>query len=99
MIFIVGISPKTRKLDQNPRRCPACGLHQAYLMRVDHYLYLFFIPVLRIKKGEPIITCERCANKVWEAGSVSAQNSATCRHCGKSMDRNFNYCPFCGKKR
>ena len=47
MIFIAGISPKTKILDQNPRRCPLCGLHQAYYKRMDYYLSLFFIPLFR----------------------------------------------------
>jgi hypothetical protein len=49
MIFIAGVSPKIKVLDQNPRRCPVCGLHQAYNKRMDHYLSLFFIPILRVK--------------------------------------------------
>ena len=27
--FIAGISPKVKVLDEKPRRCPVCGLHQA----------------------------------------------------------------------
>jgi hypothetical protein len=33
MIFIAGVSPKIKVLDQNPRRCPVCGLNQAYYKR------------------------------------------------------------------
>ena len=52
MLIIAGISPKIVVLDNNPRRCPACGLVQTYLKRSDSYLSLFFIPIFRVKKGE-----------------------------------------------
>jgi uncharacterized C2H2 Zn-finger protein len=64
MIFIAGIFPKTKTLDQNPHRCPVCGLHPAYYKRMDHYFSLFFIPILRVKKGEPFIMCDRCERTV-----------------------------------
>ncbi|MBR9981485.1 MAG: hypothetical protein KFF50_10710 [Desulfatitalea sp.] len=36
MSFVIaGVQPKTRTLDNAPRRCPRCGLHQAYTQRVD----------------------------------------------------------------
>ena len=44
MFLIAGIQPKTRRVNDTPQRCPACGLVQAYATRVDHYLSLFFIP-------------------------------------------------------
>jgi len=101
MIFIAGVSPKTKVLDQNPRRCPVCGLNQAYYKRIDHYLSLFFIPLLRIKKGEPFIICDRCEQighgpgpDFYEQQSKEVRN---CRYCGKALDKNFKYCPHCGK--
>jgi len=30
MFLIIGISPKTITIDNNPRICPFCGLAQAY---------------------------------------------------------------------
>jgi hypothetical protein len=102
MIFIVGVSPKTKVLDQNPRRCPVCGLHQAYRKRIDHYLSLFFIPIFRVKKGEPFIICERCEKTIHEFGQEFTQRpeaaADTCKYCGKSMDKNFTFCPYCGKR-
>ena len=73
MIFIAGVSPKTKVLDQNPRRCPVCGLHQAYHKRTDHYLSLFFIPIFRVKKGEPFIICERCEKTIHGLGQEFTQ--------------------------
>lgn len=102
MIFIAGVFPKTKVLDQNPRRCPACGLNQAYYKRIDHYLSLFFIPILRVKKGEPFIICERCEKTIHEFGAEFAQRPGSaadmCRYCGKSVDENFTFCPYCGKR-
>ena len=101
MIFIAGISPKTKKLDQNPRRCPLCGLHQAYFKRVDYYLSLFFIPLLRFKKGDPFIMCDHCEKAIPEFGPDFSQQTGdknkTCTYCQRSLDQDFEYCPYCGK--
>lgn len=40
--------------------CPSCGLPSAKLKRLDHYLSLFFIPIIPVKKGERFIECDRC---------------------------------------
>jgi len=102
MIFIAGISPKVKVLDQNPRRCPVCGLHQAYYKRMDHYLSLFFIPILRVKKGEPFIMCDRCEQTAHEPGPdfirQAHEGVSICRSCGKALDKDFKYCPHCGKR-
>ena len=102
MIFIAGISPRTKTLDQNPRRCPVCGLHQAYNKRVDHYLSLFFIPVLRVKKGEPFIICDGCEATSPEFGSdfshQTQDDEQRCRYCGKPLNSDFKYCPYCSKR-
>jgi ribosomal protein S14 len=102
MIFIAGISPKTKTLDQNPRRCRICGLHQAYERRIDQYLSLFFIPVLRVKKGTPFIICDRCEGISPEYGpgfgSAPESHEQHCRHCGKPLNLDFKYCPYCSKR-
>ena len=101
MFLIAGISPKTKVLDDIPRRCPLCGLAQAYFKRVDHYFSIFFIPVLRIKKGEPFIMCEKCEIALHEMeGELhprQAKGKLACMHCGRTLQRGFRYCPFCGK--
>ena len=101
MIFIAGVTPKIKVLDQNPRRCPVCGLNQAYYKRMDHYLSLFFIPILRVKKGEPFIMCDRCEQTFHELGadftSHQQKGAQTCRYCGKNVGSDFKFCPYCGK--
>ena len=102
MFLIAGVSPKIKILDKNPKICPVCGLAQAYYKRVDHYLNLFFIPILRVKKGEPFIMCDRCERTVHE---FKEEYSSTwpdikkkqCHHCGKTIEKDFEYCPYCGK--
>jgi rubrerythrin len=98
--LIAGVSPKIKVLDHNPRRCPVCGLSQAYYKRIDHYLNLFFIPVFRVKKGDPFIMCERCEKSVHEFETHSSTTPSglikTCGKCGKNIEPSFSYCPFCG---
>ena len=102
MIFIAGVSPKIKVLDQNPRQCPVCGLHQAYYKRMDHYFSLFFIPLFRVKKGEPFIICDRCEKASPEFGPdfmrQQPEDTRTCSNCGKTLGQDFNYCPQCGKR-
>jgi RNA polymerase subunit RPABC4/transcription elongation factor Spt4 len=102
MIFVAGVAPKIKIMDQTPRRCPVCGLNQAHYRRIDHYLSLFFIPILRVKKGEPFIMCDRCAQTFHEFGSdftrQQPEKAGMCKYCGKMLDRDFKYCPNCGRR-
>jgi RNA polymerase subunit RPABC4/transcription elongation factor Spt4 len=101
MFFIAGISPKIKLLDNNPRRCPVCGMAQAYYKRVDHYLSIFFIPVLRVKMGEPFIMCDPCERTILERGKEyypgPKYQNKKCRNCGSTLQKDFKYCPDCGK--
>jgi rubrerythrin len=101
MFLIAGISPKTKQLDANPRRCPVCGLRRAYYKRIDHYFSLFFIPIFRVKKGEPFIMCDSCEKSVpqYEQDYYPGTNKPDqhCRYCGSTLQSGFKYCPYCGK--
>jgi rubredoxin len=101
VLFIGGIQPKTKILDSRQRRCPVCGAGQAQYRRVDHYLSFFFIPVLRVKKGEPFITCDRCQQEVGEMvqdGDITeGLPIARCTGCGRPLEPDYRYCPQCGK--
>jgi hypothetical protein len=102
--LIGGIQPKVKVLEETPRRCPRCGLHQAYLKRVDHYLSVFFIPVLKVKTGEPVIICNRCERPVTDSDAdlFRAQEPQTpeksCRFCGKGFPADYTFCPICGRR-
>ncbi|RLC30722.1 MAG: hypothetical protein DRH37_04725 [Deltaproteobacteria bacterium] len=99
--FVGGIQPKTIHLDEQPGICPACGLPQARLKRVDHYLSAFFIPIFRVKKGEPFLQCANCGAVANTSGEVSqgirSDSSRRCPHCGMPRKRDFRFCPYCGK--
>jgi RNA polymerase subunit RPABC4/transcription elongation factor Spt4 len=101
MFIIAGVSSKTKILDNAPRICPTCGLAQARLKRMDSYFNLFFIPLIRVKKGEPFIICDRCESMSSETGSAyhpsPAGQDTRCSACGKLLDKDFKYCPACGK--
>jgi rubrerythrin len=100
--FIGGVQPRVKVLDETPRRCPRCGLNQAYLKRVDHYISLFFIPVLKVKTGAPMLICNRCERPVREAdlnlSRQSPEPGKTCRFCKKDFPAEFAFCPICGRR-
>jgi RNA polymerase subunit RPABC4/transcription elongation factor Spt4 len=101
--FIIGgIQPKVRVLDERPVRCPACGLHQATTRRIDHYLSLFFIPLIRVKTGEPFLACERCLRNVPLPGADGPQpprgEAGYCRSCGRQLPAEYRFCPHCGRR-
>lgn len=101
MFLIAGVSPKIKVLDHTPRICPSCGLAQARLKRADSYFNLFFIPIVRVKKGEPFVICDRCENISAELSPGYASPldrvDSKCNNCGEALDRKFQYCPYCGK--
>ena len=102
MIFIGGVGPRRKKIDSHPRICSNCGLNQSYLFRLDDYLSLFFIPILRIRKGQQFVECERCGHLTDENGKIYAPGTdirvIRCHGCGETLDREFAYCPYCGAK-
>jgi hypothetical protein len=101
-IFIAGIQPKTVNVDGHSRMCASCGLYQARLKRIDHYLSLFFIPLLRVKKGDPFIRCESCGSVFGESGETGYETPRRpenrCPRCGAALDSSFRFCPQCGKQ-
>jgi RNA polymerase subunit RPABC4/transcription elongation factor Spt4 len=96
--FIGGVQPKVTVLDEQPRRCPRCGLHQARMQRVDHYISLFFIPVLRVKTGEPTLVCARCAGPAAPDAASAPGDAKSCRFCNRSYPAEFSFCPSCGRR-
>jgi RNA polymerase subunit RPABC4/transcription elongation factor Spt4 len=99
--FIGGIQPRTVRLDKQPRTCPSCGGMSLSRMRIDSYLSLFFIPLFPVKKGIPFLKCGDCGvayredGSTWEGDAASVQRK--CRYCGRRIDSDFIYCPYCGK--
>jgi len=91
MFLIAGVQPKTKTLDKEARLCLGCGLKTAHNERIDHYFSLFFVPLLRVKKGEPVLACDRCRQ------ALNAMPDRRCRRCNEPMDPTFKFCPFCGE--
>jgi RNA polymerase subunit RPABC4/transcription elongation factor Spt4 len=102
--FIGGIQPKVKVLEDRPQRCPRCGLHQAYLTRVDHYLSFFFIPLLKVRTGEPLLICRRCERPAqdpgsgWTADRSTQPTTQSCRYCGRGFPADYLFCPICGRR-
>ena len=99
--FIGGIQPKTVTVDRQPRSCPSCGHFGVYLKRVDHYVSLFFIPLFPVKRGTPFLICENCNAVIDEHGPRmdfdQQPGKSTCPFCRGAIDRDFTFCPYCGK--
>ena len=97
--FIGGIQPKGVDLEEGKRMCPVCGLHTAQLRRLDHYLSLFFIPVLRVRKGEVFLECSRCGIVSPQAAEgYQGMRQDRCPRCNGEVSRQFRFCPFCGNR-
>jgi len=103
MFFLIaGIQPRTKVIDNSPQLCPGCGRGQAWLKRTDHYLSIFFIPVFPVKRGEPFWACENCARLQYEPQPHEAGDQrgvVRCAACGKNMEKEFSFCPYCGRAR
>ena len=103
MFLIAGIQPKTKRVSETPQKCPSCGLTRAYTTRIDHYLSLFFIPLIRVKQGESFLLCEYCSRQMSNDQAYPPKEGASltatfCKACGKSFDGTYNYCPYCGQR-
>jgi hypothetical protein len=69
---------------------------------VDHWLHLFFIPVLPVRRGQETVVCERCGGPVSGRESAGAPFRAErpnrCPSCGKDLESDFRFCPGCGQR-
>jgi RNA polymerase subunit RPABC4/transcription elongation factor Spt4 len=101
--FIAGVQPRTKTLEGEARACPACGRISLRRRRVDHVLSLFFIPLFPVKRGAPFLACGNCGAIFDEDGCRWTQGpspgAGICRFCGRMLDRDFSYCPYCGTPR
>jgi RNA polymerase subunit RPABC4/transcription elongation factor Spt4 len=99
--FIGGIQPKTVTIEKQARSCPSCGHFDVALKRVDHYVSLFFLPLFPVKRGTPFLICENCNTILDERGySMGAERPVRgkrCASCGREVEPDFAYCPYCGK--
>jgi hypothetical protein len=101
MIFIAGVQPRTVRIEKHAQACPSCAHFDVYLKRVDQYISLFFIPLIRIKSGIPFLVCENCGTYQHQRGTAfeygQAGKTQKCASCGKPIEPAFSYCPYCGR--
>ena len=101
-LFVAGVQPKIRVLDDAPRACPSCGRVARRRQRVDHMLSVFFVPLFPVKRGEPFFACTECgaaADGDGDEQRVSeSRRSGHCRACGRRLERDFVHCPGCGNR-
>jgi hypothetical protein len=101
-VFIAGIGPRRKKLESQPRTCTNCGQSRAYLVRPDDYLYLFFIPIVPIRKGQPYVECDACGFVADDTGKACTPGKDAqlirCPGCGAILAKDFRYCPYCGAR-
>lgn len=101
-LFIAGIQPRTRVLDKNPQICPDCGHLSLILKRIDHFLSLFFIPLFPVKKGNPLLMCDHCRRvfdeQRWRRDMGSWRRERRCASCGRMIEAEFSFCPYCGQR-
>jgi RNA polymerase subunit RPABC4/transcription elongation factor Spt4 len=100
MFLIAGVQPRTCKGPKTDQICPHCGLAQVHERRLDHYFSLFFIPLVRVKKGASFSWCERCQAPL--AGGIDPQpgpspDKQVCPGCGELLDPQYRFCPYCGR--
>lgn len=98
MIFIGGVQPRTVVLEDQARSCPYCGRVAVRRQRIDHYISLFFIPLIPVKRGVPHLACGHCKNVVSAGAGPAAGGFKGCGNCGSPVEEEFVYCPYCGKR-
>lgn len=101
MFFIAGVQPRRVRIAKHTQPCRSCEHFDVYVKRVDHYISLFFIPLIRIKKGVPFLFCENCGTYQDQQGSAFAGGETgkpqRCGFCGRSVEADFSFCPYCGR--
>jgi rubredoxin len=104
MFLIAGVQPRTFRGPKTDQVCPQCGLAQVYERRLDHYFSLFFIPLMRVKKGATFSWCERCQAPLTRPGSgIDPQagpfpEKRVCPGCGWILAPQYRFCPYCGHR-
>jgi RNA polymerase subunit RPABC4/transcription elongation factor Spt4 len=95
--LIGGLGPRETVLKEPAAACPACGRPAFRSARLDQYLTLFFIPVLRVRKGTPYRICSACGARD-EAAAGWPDRTRACRVCGRRLEADFAFCPRCGAR-
>jgi RNA polymerase subunit RPABC4/transcription elongation factor Spt4 len=103
MFLIAGVQPRTHRGPKTDQICPRCGLARVYERRLDHYFSLFFIPLVRVKKGTNFSWCEGCQAPLSGTGGGNGPRSEpsiekpVCPGCGQILAPQYRFCPYCGR--
>lgn len=63
-VFIGGILPRTKIVDEGEFPCPRDGQTQRYQRkRTNHWLTLFFLPIFPVGKVEEFVECSSCGTR------------------------------------
>lgn len=109
--FVGGVNQEVRQvLQSRVGRCLSCG-SEASLVTYDNVLKLFFVPVWRWPGKDSAIYCDKCGflmhKGLFREGRVppyptpeesrdSLAGELRCWSCARLLEREFNFCPFCG---
>jgi rubredoxin len=79
-------------------------------VRQDHYLSLFFVPLIPVKRGEAFWQCRSCGQAFPDRQGQPGQGEpggrpgralrppGRCPGCGRRVEPEFSYCPYCGRR-
>ncbi len=70
---------------------------------MDHYVSLFFIPLIPVKRGEAFLECDRCGAVFDEEGRPGSAGfrqrpEHACPRCGEEVAPGYKFCPYCGQR-
>lgn len=94
------MQPKRAKLPEPARTCPACGRLSLERVRHDLWLSLFFIPVLPVKRGQPLWECSQCGYGAPQAPAPAAPRPTPARDEPPGLPapgQGPGRCRFCGQ--
>ncbi|RVW17750.1 hypothetical protein CK203_071681 [Vitis vinifera] len=95
--FVGGLEQQVRQvLKSGAGKCINCG-SRADLVDYEKVLKLFFVPVWRWPGKEPLMHCPDCFlffPPPTRTGPLL--DVLRCASCGRPVESNFRFCPFCG---
>ncbi|XP_030528086.1 uncharacterized protein LOC115739213 [Rhodamnia argentea] len=102
--FVGGLEQQVRLVQKSGAgRCIACG-SRADLVDYDKVLKVFFVPVWRWPGKAPLMHCSSCHLFFPPSASLppppprmkAEPHGMRCGSCGRPVEPEFSFCPFCG---
>uniref|UniRef100_A0A7C8YMF6 Zinc-ribbon 15 domain-containing protein n=1 Tax=Opuntia streptacantha TaxID=393608 RepID=A0A7C8YMF6_OPUST len=103
--FVGGLEQQAGQvLKRGVGRCINCGSN-LNLVEYEKVLKLFFVPVWRWPGKEPLLHCPNC-NIIYPQSfslppppppsSEVVPEVLRCHSCGRNIEAEYSFCPFCG---